>query len=159
MMAQRVQSDLKQDVVSPTHSKNSTLQHLKNGTEYLKASALQLEGNWKNHGTYIELYESSQFKVSGECELKAEEGPYVGHFLVGLARDHNMGKVKTKKSPFEEENEEDWTNHAPGMLAPISMGICDDEYVKFSLASAEPYWKMQKGLNIYGVVFTPLKKK
>ncbi|KAL1818032.1 hypothetical protein ACET3Z_020606 [Daucus carota] len=61
-----------------------------------------------------------------------------------------MGKVKTELSPPDEENEEDFTNHLPGIMTTIDLGLCDDEYVKFSLTSAEPYWKMQKGLIIYG---------
>lgn len=108
-------------------------------------------------GTYIELLESSTFKVSGECQLKGGEDPFVGHFVVGLSKHHNMGKVKTEKSPPEEESEEDLTDHSSGMMVPIAMGVCDDEYVQFSLTSAEPYWKLQKGLIIYGVTFTPVK--
>lgn len=108
-------------------------------------------------GSYIELLESSAFKVSGECQLRAGEDPYVGHFVVGLSKHHNMGKVKIVKSPPEEDSEEDLTCHLSEQMVPIAMGLCDDEYVKFSLTSAEPYWKQQKGLIIYGVTFTPVK--
>ena len=73
-------------------------------------------------GTYIELLESTDFKVSGECQLKAGEDPYVGHFMVGLAKDHNMGKVKAAKSPPHEESEEDFTCHLPGIMTPIARG-------------------------------------
>ncbi|WOH03151.1 hypothetical protein DCAR_0522545 [Daucus carota subsp. sativus] len=130
---------------------------MQTGTVFVRACALKLEGNWQKHGSYIELLESATFKVSGECQLKGGEDPYVGHFVVGLAKHHNMGKVKTELSPPDEENEEDFTNHLPGIMTPIALGLCDDEYVKFSLTSAEPYWKMQKGLIIYGVTFTPME--
>ena len=78
--------------------------------------------------------------------------------MVGLAKDHNMGKVKAAKSPPHEESEEDFTCHKPGTMKPIALGLCDGN-VKFCLTSCdEPYWKKQKGLIIYGVTFTPMKK-
>ncbi|WOH03152.1 hypothetical protein DCAR_0522546 [Daucus carota subsp. sativus] len=140
--------------------------------EYVKFSLTSAEPYWKMqkgliiygvtftyiYGTYIELLESTDFKVSGECQLKAGEDPYVGHFMVGLAKDHNMGKVKAAKSPPHEESEEDFTCHKPGTMKPIALGLCDGN-VKFCLTSCdEPYWKKQKGLIIYGVTFTPMKK-
>lgn len=76
--------------------------------------------------------------------------------MVGLSKNHNMGKVRTEKCPPEEDGEEDLTNHASGIMVPIAMGLCDDEYVKFSLTNAgEP--TPQKGLIIYGVTFTPVE--
>ncbi|KAL1818028.1 hypothetical protein ACET3Z_020602 [Daucus carota] len=123
-MAQLVQiCDVKPNLVTVPHCKNTIdVQHLKNGTEYVRACALQLEGNWQKHGTYIELLESTDFKVSGECQLRAGEDPYVGHFVVGLAKHHSMGKVKTEKSPPYEESEEDFTCHLPGIMTPIARG-------------------------------------
>ncbi|KAK1353698.1 hypothetical protein POM88_052063 [Heracleum sosnowskyi] len=158
-MAQQIQiCDVKPNLVTLPHCKNTiNVQHLQHGTVFVRPRDLQLEGNWMKQDTFIELLESFKFKVSGKCQLRRGEGPYVGHFVVGLSKDHNMGKLKIKKSPPEEEFEEDLTGHSSGMMIPIAMGICDDEYVQFSLTSAEHHWKLQKGLIIYGVTFTPVK--
>lgn len=76
--------------------------------------------------------------------------------MVGVAKHHNMGKVKTEMIPPKEESEYDLTDHSSGKIVAIKMGVCVGKDVKFSLTSAEPYWKLQKGLIIYGVTFTPV---
>ncbi|WOG86172.1 hypothetical protein DCAR_0205373 [Daucus carota subsp. sativus] len=126
-----------------------------NGVLYLKASNLKLEGNWNKHGTYAELLESSIFKVSGQCGLQGHM--YVGHVVIGLTRCHAMGKVKIEASSPKQESEEDLTSNKPGILARLEIGLYGDEHFEFSLTSAEPSGKIQKGLIIYGITLTPVK--
>ncbi|KAK1353706.1 hypothetical protein POM88_052071 [Heracleum sosnowskyi] len=89
-MAQQIQiCDVKPNLVTLPHCKNTiNVQHLKHGTEFVSPRALQLEGNWKKHDTYIELLESFTFKARRRsCDRhvvvgnRARAGPR--HMVIG----------------------------------------------------------------------------
>ncbi|WOG86171.1 hypothetical protein DCAR_0205372 [Daucus carota subsp. sativus] len=123
-----------------------------NGSNFVSASALKFEGNWKENTTYAELLDSCTFKVSGDCRLQGHN--YMAQFVIGLTHHHTIGRVKIETSSPKQESEEDLSNQTSELVKPLLIGLCGDDHVEYSLTSVEPHRKMQKGLIVYGVSFT-----